>query len=149
MIVAPLLVITGTIAAAILPDICDIDELATGQRREGLFTSVMAFVSKLEISLAIILSGYIVNWSRVDVKINHRWEVAASGISTNAPVAFPAGEAAVFAFKDKAPAAFDTFRIDAHNLTAVDVLISDESPTRGFRSLGRFSPSTERPRSLS
>ena len=34
LLVAPLLVITGTIAFAIMPDICDLDELATGQRRD-------------------------------------------------------------------------------------------------------------------
>ena len=88
LLVTPLLVITSTIAFAIMPDICDIDELATGQRREGLFTSVMAFFSKLEISMAIILAGYLVGWAHVDVKINHRWESVAYD-TTNAPVAFP------------------------------------------------------------
>ena len=90
LLVAPLLVITGTIAFAIMPDICDLDELATGQRREGLFTSVMAFFSKMEISMAIILSGYLVGWSHVDVKINHRWESVVYGAATNSLV-YPQG----------------------------------------------------------
>src|SRR5439155_9545218 len=98
LIVAPLLVITGTIAFAIMPDICDVDELATGQRREGLFTSVMAFFSKLEISMAIILGGYLVGWAGVDMKINPRWESVAHATTSNEPVAFPAGQTAVSAF---------------------------------------------------
>ena len=138
LLVAPLLVITSTIAFAIMPDICDLDELATGQRREGLFTSVMAFFSKLEISMAIILAGYLVGWSGIDVKINHRWESVAYGTSTQGPVAFPAGETAVFAFKDLQPAALESFAIEASNLKEVELMVSDESPTRGYRSLGRF-----------
>jgi GPH family glycoside/pentoside/hexuronide:cation symporter len=137
LLVAPLLVITGTIAFAIMPDICDMDELTSGQRREGLFTSVMAFFSKLEISLAIILAGYLVGWSHVDVKINHRWQSVAYG-TTNAPVAFPTGETAAFAFKDRQPAKLESFAIEAANLKEIELMVSDESPTRGFRSLGRF-----------
>lgn len=138
LLVAPLLVITGTIAFAIMPDICDLDELATGQRREGLFTSVMAFFSKMEISMAIILSGYLVGWSHVDMKINHRWESVAYSTATNEATAFPAGESAVFAFKDRLPASFDSFAIEAGNLKEFDLRVSDSSPTRGFRSLGPF-----------
>ena len=137
LLITPLLVITSTIAFAIMPDICDIDELATGQRREGLFTSVMAFFSKLEISLAIILAGYLVGWSHVDVKINHRWESVAYA-TTKAPVAFPAGETAVFAFKDRQAATFESFAIEAVNLKEIELMVGDESPTEGFRSLGRF-----------
>jgi len=74
LIVAPLLVITGTIAGAVLPDICDLDELETGQRREGLFTAVQGFVSKLEISLAVVLVGYVVSVASVDTTIGLRWQ---------------------------------------------------------------------------
>ncbi len=138
LIVAPLLVLTGTVTAAILPDICDLDELQTGQRREGLFTSVMAFVSKLEISLTIILVGYVVSWSHVDVKINHRWEAVASGVTTNMVYEFPVGEVAVFGFKDKTAATFSNCVVVSDNLKEIELSVSDESPTRGFRSVGRF-----------
>src|SRR5207248_1809618 len=121
LIVAPLLVLTGTIAFAIMPDICDVDELATGQRREGLFTSVMAFFSKLEISMAIILAGYLVGWAGVDMKINPRWESVARATTSNALVAFPAGEMAVFAFKDGQPATFESFAIEAVNLKEIEL----------------------------
>jgi GPH family glycoside/pentoside/hexuronide:cation symporter len=142
LLVAPLLVITGTIAFAIMPDICDLDELASGQRREGLFTSVMAFFSKLEISMAIILSGYLVGWAGVDMKVNPRWESVAFA-TTQTPVVFPAGEAGVFAFEDGQSATFDSFAITASNLKEVALMASDESATRGFRSLGRFEVSDD------
>lgn len=138
LLVAPLLVITGTIAFAIMPDICDLDELATGQRREGLFSSVMAFFSKLEISMAIILAGYLVGWCQIDVKINQRWESVASGTASHGAVQFPVGETAVFAFKEGQPAAVDFFAIEAVNLKELELMVSDESPSTGFRSLGRF-----------
>jgi hypothetical protein len=87
--------------------------------------------------MAIILAGYLVGWSDIDVKINHRWESVAYD-TTNAPVAFPAGETAVFAFKDLQPATVQSFAIEAANLKEVELMASDESPTRGYRSLGRF-----------
>lgn len=141
LIVAPLLVLTGTITAAILPDICDLDELASGQRREGLFSSVMAFVSKLEISLAVVLTGYIVSWSSVDTKINQRWESVSQDAAAKSAVVFPVGEVAVFGFKDRQPATIAAVKIDADNLRELEIQVSDESPTTGFRSLGRFQPS--------
>ena len=142
LIVAPLLVITGTIAGAIVPDICDVDELESGQRREGLFASVMGFVGKLEISLAVVLVGYVVQWAAVDTNIGHRWEAT---INDNAKVngGFPAGEKAVFSFKDRMPATFNTFSVafpkDGTNmLKEFELLASDESPTTGFHSIGKF-----------
>jgi GPH family glycoside/pentoside/hexuronide:cation symporter len=58
--------IGNTISQAIMPDICDVDEIITGQRREGLFTAVMSFVQKIEISLCALLVGYMVVWSGLD-----------------------------------------------------------------------------------
>jgi GPH family glycoside/pentoside/hexuronide:cation symporter len=62
LVTITLLSISNTIVNAIMPDICDVDELETGQRREGLFTAVMGFVQKIEISLCILLVGYILDW---------------------------------------------------------------------------------------
>jgi hypothetical protein len=143
LIVAPLLIISGTIAGAILPDICDVDELQSGQRREGLFTAVMAFVSKLEISLAVVLVGYIVTWSHIDTTIGHRWEATIDG-KEHVVTAFTAGESAVFRFKDGQPATFDRFEVRGE-VKEVELFVSNESPTTGFRSLGgdfQFAPVT-------
>lgn len=69
IVVAPLLLISNTIANAVVPDICDLDELQTGERREGLFTSVMGFMAKMEISLCTLIVGYMVVWSGLDLKL--------------------------------------------------------------------------------
>lgn len=53
--------------SSVMPDICDLDELESGERREGLFSAVMSFVSKIENSLCILLSSYLVAWSGFDV----------------------------------------------------------------------------------
>jgi GPH family glycoside/pentoside/hexuronide:cation symporter len=63
LVIIPLVVISNTMQNAIVPDICDIDELRTGQRREGLYTSVMSFAAKLEISLTVLIVGYLVSFS--------------------------------------------------------------------------------------
>jgi Na+/melibiose symporter-like transporter len=129
LIVTPLLVITGTIAGSILPDICDVDELATGQRREGLFTAVQGFISKLEISLAIVLVGYIVSWSHVDTKIGHRW----AGLLAGKPGAFPVGETAVFELK---PAKVEAVTLTGVGVEKYELFVSNESPTAGFSPVG-------------
>jgi len=58
ILILPLLsVISNTLLNAIVPDICDLDELEYGERREGLFTAVVAFMGKLEISLSLGIVG--------------------------------------------------------------------------------------------
>jgi GPH family glycoside/pentoside/hexuronide:cation symporter len=58
MLMLPLLsIISNVLLNAIVPDICDMDELEHGERREGLFTAVVAFMGKLEISLALGIVG--------------------------------------------------------------------------------------------
>jgi GPH family glycoside/pentoside/hexuronide:cation symporter len=136
LVLSPVIAISAIIAGAILPDICDVDELETGQRREGLFTSVMAFVSKIEISLAVVLVGYVVSYSGVDTTIATRWGDAVAGKST-VPGSFAAGERAVFSFKDAQAATFDSFALRG-DVGTVELFAGDESPTKGFRSLGKF-----------
>ena len=43
----------------ILADICDLDELETGLRREGMYTAAMGFISKLAFSGVNLASGFI------------------------------------------------------------------------------------------
>lgn len=68
LMLAPLSIVTNAMISAIVPDICDLDELENGTRREGLFTSVVAFMGKLEISLSVLIVGYLVNFSGIDQK---------------------------------------------------------------------------------
>ena len=44
-------------------DICDIDELDSGLRREGIFAAVTQFVYKGSIALSSALTGYVVFFS--------------------------------------------------------------------------------------
>lgn len=68
LVAIPLGTLNNTLTNAMVPDICDVDELDYGQRREGLFTSVMGFIAKLEISLCFLLVGYVLSWSGLDTK---------------------------------------------------------------------------------
>ena len=54
---APVTTVLGNLLASVMPDICDLDELIHGERREGLFSAVMSFMTKLESSLCIGLGG--------------------------------------------------------------------------------------------
>ena len=69
LLLMTLSIIANTMTNAILPDICDLDELENGQRREGLYTAVVAFVSKLEISLTVLVVGYLVDLSGFNPKL--------------------------------------------------------------------------------
>jgi GPH family glycoside/pentoside/hexuronide:cation symporter len=69
LMLVTLLALSNTIANAIMPDICDVDELESGQRREGLFTAVMGFMQKIEISLCALLVGYLVVWSGLNTTL--------------------------------------------------------------------------------
>ncbi|MCU0792714.1 MAG: MFS transporter [Opitutaceae bacterium] len=66
---APLVAIAIVLRDAIVPDICDLDELESGLRREGLFTAVVSFVYKLEVSLCVVLVGYMLKYSAFDPKL--------------------------------------------------------------------------------
>ena len=63
------MLISNTISNAVVPDICDLDELQTGERREGLFTSAMGFMAKLEISQCTLIVGYMISWSGLNTRL--------------------------------------------------------------------------------
>jgi GPH family glycoside/pentoside/hexuronide:cation symporter len=68
LLLAPQLIFTlltsfcFTIINATVPDICDLDELQSGRRREGLFAAVMGLVGKMGISLSTLEMGYLLLW---------------------------------------------------------------------------------------
>lgn len=47
----------------ILADICDLDELRTNTRREGIFSGIFTMTNKTVFALGTLLSGYLVTWS--------------------------------------------------------------------------------------
>ncbi len=69
VLTAPLVAVAIVMRDAIVPDICDIDELENGARREGLFTAVVSFVYKVEVSLCVVIVGYLLMFSGFDPKL--------------------------------------------------------------------------------
>ena len=48
---------------SMIPDVIELDELNTGQRREGVFYSFMVLLQKLGLALALLLVGQALEWS--------------------------------------------------------------------------------------
>lgn len=64
VLTGPLIAIGVVLRDAIVPDICDLDELVNGKRREGLLTAAISFVYKLEVSLCVLVVGYMISWAK-------------------------------------------------------------------------------------
>lgn len=50
-----------TLMNSMVADVCDLDELRTGQRREGVFGAVYWWTVKLGLAVASLVSGYLLN----------------------------------------------------------------------------------------
>jgi len=65
LIPAPLIAIgmgaLFTLMGSMIADVCDLDELETGERREGMFGSIYWWMVKLGMALAFGLSGFLLN----------------------------------------------------------------------------------------
>lgn len=59
-----------TLMGSMVADVCDFDELETGQRREGMFGSIFWWVVKLGMALALGLSGFLLNFTGFDVALD-------------------------------------------------------------------------------
>jgi Na+/melibiose symporter-like transporter len=96
--------IQGVFFASIQPDICDVDELESGERREGLYSAVYSFINKLEISVVMLLSGYLLVWVGFDTKSAAQNIMPSDTVITHlmwwafAPLIFFAAMAFVFTF---------------------------------------------------
>jgi GPH family glycoside/pentoside/hexuronide:cation symporter len=71
LVFLPIGMVLGAASAGIMPDICDIDELEYGERREGMFTAVQAFVNKMEISVMMLFSGILITWTGFDANLGN------------------------------------------------------------------------------
>jgi GPH family glycoside/pentoside/hexuronide:cation symporter len=60
---------TFTILSALQADIVDVDELASGQRREGMFGAVASVTMKSSGALATALAGFLVAMTKYDVTL--------------------------------------------------------------------------------
>jgi GPH family glycoside/pentoside/hexuronide:cation symporter len=60
-----------TVVSAMVADVCDYDELTTGQRREGMYGAVYWWMVKLGMTVVALLSGFLLNASGFDVAVGN------------------------------------------------------------------------------
>ena len=72
LLFVPVLMVLNNLLASIMPDICDVDELEYGERREGLFTAVMSFVTKLENSICTGIGASLLAYSGFNGKLTQQ-----------------------------------------------------------------------------
>ena len=58
-----------TLMGAMIADVCDLDELNNGKRREGVFGAIYWWNVKLGMALAFALSGHLLNYTGFDVAL--------------------------------------------------------------------------------
>jgi GPH family glycoside/pentoside/hexuronide:cation symporter len=58
-----------TLMGAMIADVCDLDELQTGKRREGMFGSIFWWVVKLGMGLALAAGGVLLTITGFDVEL--------------------------------------------------------------------------------
>ena len=54
---------------SMLADVCDLDEVSNGSRREAMFSAIYGWFSKVGLTLALALSGLLLVWSGFDIKL--------------------------------------------------------------------------------
>jgi GPH family glycoside/pentoside/hexuronide:cation symporter len=58
-----------TLMGSMIADVCDMDELETGERREGMFGSIYWWVVKLGMAVALAAGGFLLNITGFDVAL--------------------------------------------------------------------------------
>jgi len=58
-----------TLMGSMVADVCDLDELETGERREGMFGSIFWWVVKLGLAAAMAAGGFLLNATGFDVSL--------------------------------------------------------------------------------
>ena len=58
-----------TMVPSMVADVCDLDELQTGTRREGMFSGIYWWIQKLGMAGASVLGGYLLNWTGFKVSL--------------------------------------------------------------------------------
>ncbi|MCP4653623.1 MAG: MFS transporter [Candidatus Omnitrophica bacterium] len=62
---------------SMVADVCDLDELKTGERREGTFSAVYWWMVKLGVALSSLISGFLINMVGFDVALELNQSVSA------------------------------------------------------------------------
>ena len=58
-----------TLTSSMVADVCDLDELQTGTRREGMFSAIYWWMVKLGLAVASLLSGILLNVTGFDIAL--------------------------------------------------------------------------------
>jgi glycoside/pentoside/hexuronide:cation symporter, GPH family len=58
-----------TLVSAMVADVCDLDELETGKRREGMYGAVYWWMVKLGLAVAGFIGGFLLNATGFDVAL--------------------------------------------------------------------------------
>jgi GPH family glycoside/pentoside/hexuronide:cation symporter len=58
-----------TLMGAMMGEVCDMDELQTSERREGMYASIFWWVVKLGMAMALALGGVLLNVTGFDVAL--------------------------------------------------------------------------------
>jgi len=58
-----------TLVSSMVADVCDIDELETGTRREGMFSAVYWWMIKLGLAISSLISGFLINLSGFNIEL--------------------------------------------------------------------------------
>jgi len=70
MLTAPGLGAIWALAFSMIADVCDYDEFIYGTRREGMFSAVQNWANKLAVSLALLFSGILLNFTGFDATLD-------------------------------------------------------------------------------
>lgn len=65
---------------SMIGDICDVDELENGERREGLFGAIYAWMFKMGLAIAFLISGYVLLWTGFKPELSTQPESTISAI---------------------------------------------------------------------
>jgi GPH family glycoside/pentoside/hexuronide:cation symporter len=87
-----------TLMGSMIADVCDLDELETGERREGMFGSIYWWMVKLGMALAFGLSGYLLNATGFDVEMGGAQTSQTFLLMRIVDVVIPATAAAISIF---------------------------------------------------
>jgi GPH family glycoside/pentoside/hexuronide:cation symporter len=58
-----------TLMGSMIADVCDLDELQSNKRREGMYGSIYWWVVKLGMAAALAMGGLLLNWTGFDVAL--------------------------------------------------------------------------------
>ena len=69
LLMAPGLSCLWVLSPVMTADICDLDELKTKTRREGMFSAIYGYTMKIGVSLGVLFTGVLLNSSGFDAKL--------------------------------------------------------------------------------